>query len=313
MEGVRTGRAERRSAAPAHRRDQEDRRQSARSGRAAAACARRGQAAVQSLYHPDRLRGPHASARASAERRSSRPVSWDEAIATRRGNDRQGALRRSGEDRVPDRGRRRARARWRSQRFAQALGAPAPVACSIADHRRRAQGRGDGVRLEGPAGLRPGARSLCAGRRRGFPGRLGVAGILRARSSVHFRQGRREHPRPRWCRPSRGCRSPRRAADRWLPLRPGTEPQFLPAVGRMLLDERLARNRDRRFRKACSSASSRPTPARCWWRLRSGGEARPRRCVRELGESEAPLVIGGRFGGAQQLARCGGRRRTSST
>ena len=94
-------------------------------------CAR-GQASVQSLYHPDRLRGPmkRTGPRGQAQFAA---VSRDEAIG--QAAEQIARLRAADPARIvflsgPERGTRS----LAIQRFTAALGAPAPVVCSIADH-----------------------------------------------------------------------------------------------------------------------------------------------------------------------------------
>jgi anaerobic selenocysteine-containing dehydrogenase len=114
--------------------------------------------------------------------------------------------------------------------------------------------------------------------------------VYYARQFGEFRQGRRQI-RGQLVQAESRLSVTAAAADRWLPLRPGTEPQFLAAVGRLLLDSRLARNAEglpqpvaRVFREA--------DPARL---LAACGldEKRVRQIVQELAESEAPLVLAG--------------------
>src|SRR5439155_15798285 len=91
----------------------------------------RGQAVVQSLYHPDRLRG---SMKRTGERGKGQfaAVSWDEAIGL--------AAEKLSKARAADPGRivfltgplQGARSQA-IEHFMQALGAPAPVVCSLAD------------------------------------------------------------------------------------------------------------------------------------------------------------------------------------
>src|SRR5579885_828471 len=94
-------------------------------------CAR-GQASVQSLYHPDRLRGPM---RRSGQRGQARfaPVSWEEALSQ--------AAEQLAKARSADPGQiifltgpQRGTRFLAIQQFMQALGAPAPVTCSLASH-----------------------------------------------------------------------------------------------------------------------------------------------------------------------------------
>ena len=65
--------------------------------------------------------------------------------------------------------------------------------------------------------------------------------VYYARQFGHFRQGRSE-VRGRLVQAESRLSITASAADRWLPVRPGTEPQLLAAVGRILLDSKLARN-----------------------------------------------------------------------
>jgi anaerobic selenocysteine-containing dehydrogenase len=74
-------------------------------------------------------------------------------------------------------------------------------------------------------------------------------------------------------------------------VRPGTEPQFLAAVGRILLDSKLARNAKDLPKAAADTfraADVKTLLAACGL-----DEKRVREAVQELGESPAPLVIGG--------------------
>ncbi|HMC61855.1 MAG TPA: molybdopterin-dependent oxidoreductase, partial [Candidatus Solibacter sp.] len=93
-------------------------------------CAR-GQAGVQSLYHPDRLRGPmkRTGQRGQAQFAA---VSWAEALAL--AAEKIAKVRAADPARIvflagPQAGTRA----LAIQRFLQKLGAPAPVVCSIAD------------------------------------------------------------------------------------------------------------------------------------------------------------------------------------
>src|SRR5439155_2034672 len=92
-------------------------------------CAR-GQASVQSLYHPDRLRGPMKRTGGRGQGQFT-GVSWDEAIAmatekiAKARADPRGIVFLTG----PNVGTRSVAV----QRCAQVLGAPDPVVCSLAD------------------------------------------------------------------------------------------------------------------------------------------------------------------------------------
>ncbi len=100
-----------------------------------------------------------------------------------------------------------------------------------------------------------------------------------------FRQGRRE-VRGYLVQAESRLSITAAAADRWLPLRPGSEPQFLAAVGRILLDENLARNRT--MVQPFASADVAVLLGCCGLE-----ERRVRETVQALGESDAPLVLAG--------------------
>jgi len=249
-------------------------------------CAR-GQAAVQALYHPDRLRGPMQR---SGERGTGQfaATSWEAAIAS--------ASEKIAKVRATDPGKivilSGGVASTRSlalDRFARALKAPAPIACSITDHpveRKAAQ------TVFGWAGqpVYDLANAHCV---------LGVGAdflggwtspVYYARQYGAFRQGRRE-VRGRLVQAESRLSITASAADRWLPLRPGTEPQFLAAVGRILLDTKLARNAKdlpKAALDAFRAADVKALVAACGL-----DENRMREAVHELGGSQAPLVIGG--------------------
>jgi anaerobic selenocysteine-containing dehydrogenase len=81
------------------------------------------------------------------------------------------------------------------------------------------------------------------------------------------------------------------SADEWLPVRPGFEPHLLIAIARFLLDEKLVRNQEQYSGPEAESIRA----ADLAGLIRASGidERRVRRVARELGESEAPLVIAG--------------------
>ena len=242
-------------------------------------CAR-GQAAVQSLYHPDRLRGPR---KRTGDRGKAQfaAASWDEALAAAaeaiakvRSADPRGIVFLTG-----------ANAGTRSlaiRRFLDALGAPAPVVCSLADFavERKAAELVFGWRGLPVYDLANANYVLGAGA--DFLGGW-ASPVYYSRQFGHFRQGRRE-VRGHLVQAESRLSTTAAAADRWLPLRPGSEPQFLALVGRMLLDMGLARNRVDVFPSGDAGAL-----------LQICGleEKRVRQVVRELGESEAPLVMAG--------------------
>ena len=114
--------------------------------------------------------------------------------------------------------------------------------------------------------------------------------VYYARQFGAFRQGRR-NIRGQLVQAESRLSITAAAADRWLPLRPGTEAQFLAAAGRMLLDAGLARNREalpKSVAGAFQAADAAALLAICGLE-----EKKVRQIVQELGESEAPLVLAG--------------------
>jgi anaerobic selenocysteine-containing dehydrogenase len=247
-------------------------------------CAR-GQAAVQSLYHPDRLRGPmkRAGDRGSGQLVS---ISWDEAIASAaekigKAADRGGIVFLTG-----------AQLGSRSmtiERFTKALGAPPPVICSVADFpvERKAAELVFGWKGLPVYDLAQAHFALGVGA--DFLGGW-ASPVYYARQFGNFRQGRGE-VRGHLAQAESRLSITAAAADQWLPLRPGSEPQFLAAVGRILLDAKLARN-SKELPKGVAEAFQSTDLAAL---LASCGleEKRVRQVVQHLGESEAPLVLAG--------------------
>jgi len=175
------------------------------------------------------------------------------------------------------------------QRFTQALGASAPVVCSITDHavERKAAEMAFGWKGLPVYDLSRAHYTLGAGA--DFLGGW-ASPVYYARQFGEFRQGRR-NIRGQLVQAESRLSLTAAAADRWLPLRPGSEPQFLAVVGRMLLDAGLARNRQALPKSVAGAFQSTDSAAL----LASCGleEKRVRQIVQELGESEAPLVLAG--------------------
>ena len=249
-------------------------------------CAR-GQAQVQSLYHPDRLRGPM---KRSGDRGLGNftAVSWDEAIrsasaslATARSADPGKIVILTG----PSAGTRS----LALERFAKALKAQAPVVCSIADHTVEQKAAElvfgwKGLPIYDLANAR-----YALGVGADFLGGW-TSPVYYARQFGHFRQGRHD-VRGRLIQAESRLSITAGAADRWLPLRPGSEPQFLAAVARILLDTKLARNVSalpKPVADAFHAADVKGLLSVCGL-----DEKRVREIVQDLGESEAPLVLAG--------------------
>src|SRR5204863_6180546 len=114
--------------------------------------------------------------------------------------------------------------------------------------------------------------------------------VYYARQFGHFRQGRPEI-RGRLVQAESRMSLTAASADEWLPLRPGSEPHLIIAISRLLLDEKLARNAEQLPPPVAESIFA----ANLADLVRTTGldERRIRRLARELGESEAPLMIPG--------------------
>jgi anaerobic selenocysteine-containing dehydrogenase len=249
-------------------------------------CAR-GQASVQSLYHPDRLRGPMKRTGRRGQAQFA-PVSWNDAIA--QVAEKLAQVRSADPAGIVFLARGQAGTRSLAiTRFAQALGSPAPIVCSIGDHQAERQAADLVFGWKGLPVYDLSRAHYTLGVGADFLGGW-ASPVFYARQFGDFRQGRRQM-RGQLVQAESRLSVTAAAADRWLPLRPGTEPQFLAAVGHLLLDGRLARNADA-VPKPVTEAFQEADPARL---LAACGldEKRVRPLVQELGESEAPLVLAG--------------------
>jgi len=244
-------------------------------------CAR-GQAAVQSLYHPDRLRGPM---KRTGERGKAQftAVSWTEAIEIAAGKIAQ--VRAADPSRIatfsgPHHGMRA----LALERFTHAMGSPPPAVCSPADFavEQKAADLVFGWKGLPVYDLARAHHVLSVGA--DFLGAW-ASPVYYNRQYGTFRQGR-PTVRGRLAHAESRLSLTAAAADQWLPLRPGSEAQFLAAVGRMLLDLGLAR--DRTHGATFASVDPAAMLAVCGLRDRQ-----VRELVQQLGESPAPLVIAG--------------------
>lgn len=248
-------------------------------------CAR-GQAAVQSLYNPDRVRGPlrRKSARAQAD---FTPASWEEALASVAQ-----ALAKAKADpgKIVFLTNARPGSRTENiQKFLAALGAPPALTsspASFAIERKAAESvfgwKGIPVYDLGQARY---ALSIGADFLGGW-----ASPVYYGRQFGHFRQGR-PGLRGKLVHAESRLSLTAGSADEWLPLRPGSEPHFTVAVMRLLLDYKLARHPEQLPAPLLESIqSAHPTAL-----IRACGidQARVQRIARELGESERPLVLAG--------------------
>jgi anaerobic selenocysteine-containing dehydrogenase len=243
-------------------------------------CAR-GHAALQSLYNPDRLRGPMRRTGARGEAKFA-AVSWDEGLKAVTGK-----LKAYPADKIlfltsaPQGTRALA-----IQRFLDALGAPPARNCGIggfALERKAAElvFGWKGVPVYDLAHAR-----YVLGVGADFLGGW-TSPVYYARQFGAFRQGRgdvRGHLTQAESRMSITAAS----ADEWLPVRPGSEPHFIVALLRILLEQKPA---DRLPDVVVQSIRSADLAAL----IRTCGidERRLHRIANELGKSEAPLVIAG--------------------
>ena len=242
-------------------------------------CAR-GQAAVQGLYHPDRLRGPMRRQRPRSE---FTPVAWERALAELAEK-----LRHPDPSRIlylmrPQAGTRALTVR----QFLEAIGAPPPVSFELADFplERRAAQEVYGWNDVPVYDLR---NATCAvGIGADFLGGW-ASPVFYARQFGHFRQGR-PGLRGRLLQAESRLSITAQSADQWIPLRPGTELEFALALGHLLLSEKLARAAAPPQVLQAFEALDPADAAR----LCGTTEKRLRQVARDLGESEKPLIIAG--------------------
>jgi anaerobic selenocysteine-containing dehydrogenase len=249
-------------------------------------CAR-GHAALQSLYNPDRLRGPmqRKGARGKAEFQS---VSWEDATAAV--IEKLAKVHASDPNKILFLSGSPVSARAATiQKFLSALGAPPPVTSSLSS---LALERKAAELVFGWKGLPVydlGQARYALGIGADFLGGW-ASPVYYARQFGQFRQGR-PALRGRLVQAESRMSLTATSADEWLPVPPGGELQFTIAIARLLLDEKLARNADLLPAAAVDSIQAADLPGL----IRASGidEKRLRRVARELGESEAPLVIAG--------------------
>jgi len=198
-------------------------------------CAR-GQAALQGLYHPDRLPGPLRRVGPRGSLDSFQRVSWDEALEGVAQRLRTLRLRRSPEGLALLRRRHGGVAQRVASRFVRAFGSPHDAA----------MGRGDeaaAMALE----ITQGIRSVPAYdvQSAGYVLSLGSAMLEASSSPVHgtlaygeFRQGRAGR-RGKLVHVDSRLSLTGSAADEWIAVRPGTEGVFALGVAAALVAEGL--------------------------------------------------------------------------
>lgn len=249
-------------------------------------CAR-GQAALQSLYNPDRLQGPmrRTGPRGKAE---FKPISWNDAISMIA--EKIAQVHTSDPSKLLFLTRPQIGARALIiQRFLESLGAPPALTCSVANLALERKAADLIFGWKGMPVYDLGQARFALGVGADFLGGW-ASPVYYARQFGHFRQGRPEI-RGRLVQAESRMSITAASADEWLPLRPGSEPHLIIAIARLLLDEKLARNPEQLPPPVAESILA----ANLADLIRVCGidEKRLRRVTRELGESEAPLVIAG--------------------
>lgn len=197
-------------------------------------CAR-GQAVVQALYNPDRLQG--AMKRQGERGKSSfAPLSWDDAIAASAEK-----IHAADPSRIvfltgPNAGSRSVAIR----QFLKAIKAPAASVCSLADFAVERQAAEQALGWQGLPVYDIANATHVLGVGADFLGGW-ASPVYYARQFGHFRQGR-PGVRGNLFQAESRFSITAASADRWLPIAPGSEPQFIAAVARILIDAKLAPN-----------------------------------------------------------------------
>ncbi len=246
-------------------------------------CAR-GQAVVQALYHPDRLQSA-MKRQGDRGKAAFAAVSWDDAVAGVGEK-----IRAADPSRIvfltgPNAGSRSAAI----QGFLTAIKAPQAVVCSLADFAIERKAAEQALGWNGLPVYDIANATHILGVGADFLGGW-ASPVYYARQFGQFRQGR-QGIRGNLFQAESRFSTTAAAADRWLPIAPGSEPQFIAAVARILIDAKLApnvgalpQNVAQAFRSADVSAMLKAT----------GLEAkRTVPMILEFGASHAPLVLAG--------------------
>jgi anaerobic selenocysteine-containing dehydrogenase len=239
-------------------------------------CAR-GQAEVQSLYHPDRLQG---AMRRSGNRGAAQftAITWDEAIgslAEKLGNGNKSKILFLTS--APTGTRTQA-----IQRFLDGIGAPPAVACGLGNLALERQAAEAAFGWKGVPVYDLAQARYVVSIGADFLGTW-ASPVFYSRQYGHFRQGRPDL-RGRLVHAESRMSLTASNADEWIPIQPGGELAFTLALARVLLEEKLAKHEN-------------GVPAEALKAIRSSApwtnEKQLRRIARELGASPAPLVIAG--------------------
>jgi anaerobic selenocysteine-containing dehydrogenase len=249
-------------------------------------CAR-GQAAVQSLYNPDRAKGPmrRSGVRGQAEFRAA---TWEEALSGVAQT--LSKAKSSHSDRVLFLTGSRAGTRTQTiQGFLASLGAPPARTCSLASLALERKAAEAVFGWKGVPRYDLAQARYVVGVGADFLGGW-ASPVYYARQFGHSRQGR-PGVRGKLVQAESRMSITASSADEWVPIRPGSEPHFILAIARLLLDSKLARHPEEL--PAAVLESIQTTDLRILMHTCGIEENRLRRIARELGESEGPLVIAG--------------------
>ncbi|MEP6961284.1 MAG: hypothetical protein ABI995_04360, partial [Acidobacteriota bacterium] len=196
-------------------------------------CAR-GQSVVQALYHPDRLRGPRKRAGDSGKFDA---LPWADAIAQ--------ASAAIGKAVAADAASviflTGAQTGLRSvaiEKFCAALNIPPPVVCALDAHPIERAAAAQVFGWKGLPRYDLAKATYVLGVGADFLGSW-ISPVYYARQFGEFRRGR-STIRGGFAQAESRLSLTAGAADRWLTLKPGTEPQFLQAVGALLMRKRTS-------------------------------------------------------------------------
>ncbi|MEO8098257.1 MAG: molybdopterin-dependent oxidoreductase [Acidobacteriota bacterium] len=245
-------------------------------------CAR-GQAVVQALYHPDRLRGPQ---KRSGDAGQFTTMSWEDAVTQASGAIGKAAATDPSSI-VFLTGSLTGTRSVAIEKFLAAIKAPPPVVCALDAHpiERAAAERVFGWKGLPHYDLAKASYVLSVGA--DFLGGW-TSPVYYARQFGEFRRGRTTM-RGAFAHAESRLSLTAAAADRWLPIKPGTEPQLLQAVGALVIRKRGNANP---LPAAVAEAFTKVDPAAL---LGMCGlkQQRVQEVVDALLEAPAPLIIGG--------------------
>jgi anaerobic selenocysteine-containing dehydrogenase len=245
-------------------------------------CAR-GQAAVQSLYHPDRLREPMKRSGNKGEARFT-PVSWQEAIEQT-----SGFLKKADATRIawlahPQTGSRSATV----ASFLSSIGAPPPITIGAGDFavERKAAELAFGWNGLPVYDIQNADFVLSIGA--DFLGGW-ISPVFYSRRFGHMRQGKPGR-RGRLIHAESRFSTTAGAADEWLPVRPGGEQALALAIGHILAAEKLTRQEAGAARVRDWFAS---VDLERMAKAAGLSTARIREVAQSLGRAESPVVLAG--------------------